>query len=458
MNLLANKLYPEQQQAVEKFRNIDNCLVADELGLGKTVTGIAIDAMRRESQPPGFKTLVVCPLTGVLDAWVDHFTSWRPDLKVRGINPKKRNLLFTQDADVYVVHWESLAITPALHDIAWNHIIADEAHRAKNRNTKRSKALKQLKTDYKTALTGTPMDNRPDDLWSILNWLYPKKYSSYWRYFHHFVDFYEDINPSTGIKFKKVLGPKNTELLHKQLEPIYIRRLKKDFVNLPETYRTTYTVDLHPQQRKAYDEMKKEMIAWLESHGNEEPLIAPVVIAQLSRLQQFALGYCEIHTGPGGETKVKLTKPSSKLNQILDILDDSNEKMVIFSRSSQFIRLLAAELDKDRYSMVYGGTPYYSRRAEIKRFIEDPNKQAFLATIGAAGVGLDGLQHACSTVLFADREWKPSANEQAEGRLHRRGQKEAVQIIDVVARKTVDQRKATRLQMKKEWIMEVIGA
>lgn len=440
---------PYQQEMIDKFQNVSHVLCADDMGLGKTVEAIVLDQLRRESSTG--PTLVVAPLSGVVDSWVKHFHMFT-DLKIARIDPKDRSKLLKQKADVYVIHWDGLRLMwEELAKVKWLHVIADEAHRAKNRKTKQTKALKKLKPKYKTALTGTPMDNSPAEIWSICNWLYPQDYmfKSYWRFFHNFVDFIE-LDAANGHKYKKIVGTKNEDKFRELIDSFFIRRDKHTVLkDLPEKIYTEHVVELSPQERRIYDEMKREMLSWIGEH-EDEPVAAPVVIAQLARLQQFALGNVRIVNG-----EIKLSKPSTKLSALLELLSDMDEdkQVVIFSKSKQMINLVYEEL-KDESVLLTGDTPQQFRDGYITQFQEGKAKY-MLATIRTGGTGLN-LQNA-DTVIFLDREWSPGENRQAEDRLHRSGQTNVVQVIDIVAADTIDQGKKQKLVQKWSWIKNMIG-
>jgi SNF2 family DNA or RNA helicase len=461
----------------------------DEMGVGKTVQCIAMDAVRRQQFRDRFPTrnvpptLVVAPLTGVIDQWVEEFNKWQPQLRVRRINPKKRELLFKEEADVYVIHPEGLRLMVAdLVSRLWLHFIFDEVHRIKNRKTKTAKAAVSVgkKAMFRTGATGTPIENMPAEMWHLLHWLYPDKktreeaglakwtqalLNSYWRFYEQFVDYW--VDPDYG--YHKIIGTKNEEELRKRFGPFYVRRFKTDVQkDLPPAIRQEYHVDLYPLQRKAYDSMKKELLAWV-GQNEDQPVVAPVVIAQLIRLQQFTLGYGEIKSivkvnVDGGvrkertETKFTLSEPSVKLDALMDILDDlGDQQCVVFSTSKQAVNMAADRLEKAGYavSLVTGDVTDSARTAAINKF-KSKEHQIFLATIRAGGVGLN-LQM-CNTVVFLDRDWSPAKNQQAIDRVHRGGQKNTVHIIDIVARDTVDQKKDRKLQQKWQWIKDTIGA
>lgn len=497
-------LRPYQKDAVDKLSDYNNVLIADEMGLGKTVTAVELDKVRRsqcdlaKARENGFdrnlKTLVVAPLTGVVDSWVSHFNTWNPDLSVVRINPKKRDQfiesVWNDEADVFVCHWEGLRLMPELADEIWAHVIADEVHKAKNRKAKQTKALKSIKrVKFKSGLTGTPMVNDPSELWSILHWLYNDKktqvgffgedakyLSSYWRFYNTFVDYFV-IQP---YGYHKILGPKNESKLMNMVEPFYIRREKKEALpDLPDKVYSTYKVDLTANQQKQYNQMAREMIAWLDSG---QPLVAPVVIAQLQRLQQFAIATPELSTVTHEEetedtiktwttSKVTaLTKPSSKLDMLVEIISDTNKQVVVFSQFTMMIELVYKELTDKGFNAVQltGKTPQNKRTEIIRHFQStaegsqyyDPElaktaPQVFLANIKAGGTGIDLF--ASDTVIFLDRDWSPANNSQAEDRLHRSGQKNSVQIIDIIAKGTVDLGRKQKLDKKASWIKSVLS-
>lgn len=466
-----------QQEALDKLLAYPFVMNADEMGLGKTVTGIAIDVQRRNGKRG--RTLVVAPLTGVVDSWVEHYEQFT-DLKVKRINTKNAkarkasiNDFVNSDYDVFVCHPEGLRIeAKTLSAVSWLHVIFDESHRIKNRKAKTHKAAIEVgkQAKFRTCLTGTPVMNRPDELWGQLRFLYPNKaardsvkmkhhyqklLNSYWRFYTRFLDYFED--PQYG--YHIITGTRHEEELRDLIDPFYIRRLKRDVLKeLPAKQYQQYYVDLYPKQRRAYDAMKRTLIAWI-GQNEDKPVVASVVIAQLVRLQQFALAYGDVATKPDGSTSVKLYNPSSKLDALLDIIDDAGDKkLVVFSTSKQMVNLAEARLASANYNVVkVTGDVKDALRTKAIREFRDGDAQVFLATIGAGGTGLN-LQVA-DTAIFLDRDWSPANNLQAEDRIHRIGQEsQSVHIIDIVARDTIDQHKDRTLQRKWAWIKATVGA
>jgi len=447
-----SELFPFQREDVEKLINHRGGLIANEMGTGKTYEGIARDLIIRENNTewPHLRTLIIAPTT-VLASWEEHLEELTT-LKYVRVDPKNRKGSFVEfvqsEADVFLVHWEALRLMPELLDIYWVHVIADECHRAKNRKAQQTRALKKVKGAFKTAMSGTPVVNRPDELWSVLNWLYPQDYKAFWTFYRTYVDY--EIGYPHGYHIVK--GPKNVAQLQAKIEPFTTRRLKEDVLpELPDKYYTNIWVELDPKQRRAYNEMKSEMVAWIGQH-EDQPLVAPVVIAQLIRLQQFALAYAS----PQGEG-LMLDEPSSKLDALMQIIDDNpEEQIVVFSQFKQILRLLEARLHKlgVPFCALTGDVPQGERGDLVRRF-QSGEDRIFIGTIAAGGVGI--TLTASSTVVFLDRSWSPALNQQAEDRLHRIGQKDAVQVIDIMARNTVDLGRKQKLALKWSWIRELLG-
>jgi SNF2 family DNA or RNA helicase len=398
----------------------------------------------------GGPTLVIAPLT-TLGMWKEHFDELT-DLTTVVIDPKKRLQSWERfdrtRADVFCCHWEVVRLMPELHQPRWLHIIADECHRMKNRKAQQTKAVKALAGYWKTAMSGTPVVNRPDELWSVLNWLQPKQYSSYWKFFKAHV--MVETQFARGHQYQQVVGPKNLELLHKNIEPWFVRRLKKDvLLDLPDKYYTEIKVDLNYQQRRIYNQMRDDMLAWI-GQQQDEVLPAPVVIAQLTRLQQFAIAYATFN-----DDHVQLSEPSSKLDAVMEIIDETEEQVVVFSRFKQAVNLLAYRLEQHgiKYVLLTGDVSQEERTRAVAKF-QRGEAQVFIGSIAAGGVGI--TLHAASTVVFIDRDWSPALNSQAEDRLHRYGQKNAVQVIDIVARNTIDLGKHQMLETKASWIRSIL--
>ncbi len=460
-------LYVPQKENVDRLAYEDGCLIADQPGTGKTIQGVAIDEIHREQFKfaDNLKTLVVAPLS-VMPNWKDHFEKYT-DLKVRVLNTKSKEtrgwLLKDTNADVFVVHWEALRLMPELKNVGWLHIIVDECHRAQNRAAQQTTSLKKIKASYLTALSGTPVTTSPEKFWTILNYLYPQLFPSYWKFYGKYVDFEIKLIDGGRRKYHEIKGPRLDTLpeLHAKIAPFYCRHLKLERCCehhpngvqpfLPKKYYTQIEVELAPAQRKAYDAMKKDMLAWI-GPDEDKPLAAPMAIAKLVRLGQLTCAYANIDaTG-----NVVLVDPSSKLDAVMEMIKDTDDKLVVFSQYRQLINLLNARLKKAKinYVSLTGETPGGIRGGLINKF-QTGDAQVFTATTGAGGTGV--TLTAASRVVFTDRSWSPAINEQAEDRLHRIGQANAVEVVDIMAKSTVDLGRYQRLEVRAGWLKKLLG-
>lgn len=447
------QLYPFQQYSIDRLKDVRSSLIGDDMGLGKTIQGIALDIERRKmaDEWERGKTLVITPL-GVIPSWKKQFEKWAPDLKVMAIN--NRNRMPFEEAvefgshDVYVMHWDALRLMPVLAQQKWFHIIGDEIHKIQNRKTKVTLALKNIDATFKTGLSGTPAYDKPDDLWSVLNWLYPTYWTSYWNYFDHHV-LWVDYNG-----YKQVIGIANELELQEKMRGFYIRRkIEEVRPDLPDVIPDQRYVDLTPKQRRAYNQMRDSMLSWV-GENEDQPVNASVVIAQLTRLQQFA----SAHATFNDEGKLVLADPSSKIDSALEILDSTDRPVVFFSQFSQVIDLFCKRLEANgiTYGKYTGGTGPKDRERIIDEF-KNGKLRVFAATLGAGGTGLDGLQEASSTIVFFDRAWSHSVNNQAIGRLYRIGQEKAVHIIDLIATGTIERKRRDKIELEWQWIRQLLG-
>lgn len=467
------ELWPPQQVAVAKLGKLDlsSRLIGDEMGLGKTVTGLAIDDKLRGRQRRDAKTLIVAPLA-VHDHWRKHVLRVVPGARVFVIDRKDRLGLakaLRQPYTHYIVHYEALRLKGSeipIRNVVWFHIIADEVHRIKSVKAQQTRAIKALRTTYKTGLSGTPADNKPQDLYSILNWLWPKKYSSYWRYVEMYCQM-ETTEGKQGQTFRHVVGVNTAAIpeLHREMHPYYIRRLKSAVLkDLPPKYWTERTVELPLKQRRMYDQMRKHMLAWVGEHEDQE-LSAPVVIAQLTRLQQFALAtpevsYKMVMNRKTGELERKmvvvLREPSAKLDDLEEVLlENINEPLVVFSQSRSMIDLVETRLSRHTSVGKYTGQVPQAVRDKNVELFQRGDLQVIALTIRAGGEGIELFRG--SNVVFLDRDWSPSKNNQAEDRLHRFGQKNAVQVIDITARNTVDLGRRAEIASKWRTLKLLLG-
>jgi SNF2 family DNA or RNA helicase len=500
--------YDDQQVAIDKFRFVANCLIGDSMGVGKTVTAIGRDFQLRkdglinDSEP----TLIVCEKIGI-DVWDYHLKAMGvPEDQILLIDPADRsefqhaltNLrLATRYGSepmppyrYWVMHWDAIrlldsVLLPKGKPIVWGHLIGDEVHLAKNRKAIRTVLFKRIKALKNTGLTGTPADNKPQDLWSILHWLYRREFSSYWRFFSEYIKWEEEEvhrrDPSTGkhtvTGYRKAIGVQNLDKLHKIIQPFYIRRtLLQVSPDMPEkeNVKPPIVVKMTPRQRKQYEQMKEKALALIGAMDDKGfVLLAPAIVAVLTRLQQMALATLtpvwdvkdSDWIDPGEEEwddwdfpKIVLSKPSPKLDAIMNLIEThEDEPFVVFSQFRGMVDLVEEECQLKGISVVkiHGGITSKKKRTELIKQFQDGEARVFVGTIAAAGKTITLTR--AHLAIFADLSWNPSKNVQAEDRLWRRTQKNGVRIYQIQSEDSIDQMRATTISKKGQLVDAIMN-
>lgn len=475
-------LWPFQLEAVEKARPNLILLCCDDMGAGKTYIGAGTDVVRREqSALPAARTLIFAPLSthqGDTSSWKETY-ELVTGLRAFVIDPKARAQSWRRFDNypgpcAWIMHYEAARLMPELVRVRWLHVILDECHRIQNRKAQQTQAIKKIPTTYKTGLSGTPTTGNPDKFWSVLNWLDRKAWSSYWNFRKSFVaDAPVYGKDGELLPYRQIIGPQNVEELQRRIAPFYIRRTKKQVLpNLPDKLPAIRRiVELGPEQRRVYKEMKRDMIAWVHRQQQEsgsddmDPIMAQNAAVRTMRMQQFSGAYAtvtqELKTIKTGERVlkdvVKLSEPSAKLDEVMSILkDNEDQQFAVWSNFKQMIDLLEARLVKAGidYSKITGDVPAAERGAEIGWFQRGENR-VFIGTVQAGGVGI--TLTATNMPIFLDRNWSPAINVQCEDRHHRPGQTREVQPVDIIAKDTVDLSRIEGIEMKWSWVLKLLG-
>lgn len=325
-----------------------------------------------------------------------------------------------------------------MYSMQFDAMIVDESHFLNSHQSQQSKAIYRIgaHADKKIALTGTPVRNKGNEIYGILHFLYPQRFSSYWQ----FVDRYFKTWASPW-GAKEVQGYKRKEELQEILDLISVQRKRSDVMKFipPKSYQTI-ELEMNKKQRKAYDEM-------LNFFSVEDTDIdASGILAQLTRLRQICLA----------PELLDIEAPSVKEQFILEWLEDNpNEQVIIFSNFSSYLKQLSVKLNRVDVSLITGET-----RKEVRQWVVDSFQKGdckvILANIKAAGVGLT-LDKA-GTVIFLDRAYTPAENAQAEDRIvpTTQNSNQNCMIIDVVCKNSIDEHINSILKAKKS-VTEVIN-
>lgn len=428
-----------QKKDIKKMIKKGSMLNANAMGLGKTLeTIVTLDILGTE------KNLIICPKS-VKSTWKNELIKWlgvsEDDINIIEGTSKQREKKVKNLKKYNIINYELLRnhtneTMKALRKIKWDAVVCDEAHRIKNRKAKQTEGVKLLNTKHKFALTGTPIQNKPDDLWSILHWLDPFWSSkSYWRFVETFCEVEENFfgKEIKGLTTKEY----NKKALQRILENIMIRRV--DDNSLPEKIEISVPLEMSKKHADLYKKITVKIIIELQE---EKIMLINSALTRLLRLQQ-----CTSNPGKFG------IKENPKFEFINDLLEDNpDKKVVVFSRFKETIDALEDYLKVPTVKLT-GDTK--DRDAAIKKF-QNKKTRAFLATIGAAGEGIDGLQKVSDTMVFIDKDWSPAKNQQAIGRLVRQGQKNPVKVYSLNLVGTIDDYVENLLNRKVSDIIEVL--
>lgn len=434
------RLSEYQIHDVNKMVTLKCCLNRNPMGLGKTVE--AITAARLLKAP---SVLIVVPKI-VAGQWRDQIKKWWPerseDVFIYGATDSKKRKV--APGSIVITNYEKLINEANLNkfrQFSWDLLIADEAHKIKNPRSKRTQALKAIPAARRHALTGTPILNKPDDLWSILHFLH-WRYSgiSYWNFVNYFCEV-ED-----GFWGRKVIGltrdPFKLDVLRKLIDTVSVY----NSLNVAQG-KTVETVRLEmtPTQRKLYKDMKNLVLEELPEN------------AKIANGAVLTIRVVQVTSWPGlflGEEV-----PGPKFEWIAAMCEDNpEEKFVVFSRFEQTTNALEAFLKtRDIKSVQLTGKVKDTDKEINKRNFIEGDARVLIGTIGAMGQGTDGLQYASHTAIFIDRDWSPEIMKQCEDRLNRRGQKYKVNIYILECEKSFDQHVGKVNQHKAEDIKEALA-
>ncbi|MGD0137409.1 MAG: DEAD/DEAH box helicase [Tepidisphaeraceae bacterium] len=437
--LLRVPLYDYQREGVLFAARAGRCLIGDEMGLGKTIQAIgAVEVMARQFGVE--RVLIVCP-TSLKHQWEREIARFagRSTQVIGGLRAtRERN--YTADAFYKITNYDTVHRDLDLIQ-SWSPdlVILDEAQRIKNWNTRTARSVKRLASPYAIVLTGTPLENRLEELVSIVQFVDRHRLGPTFR----FLADHQIHDEESG----RVIGYKNLDSIGKTLAPILIRRRKDQVLRqLPERLDKHFFVPMTPEQMTHHEE-NKEIVAkivgkWRKFHFLSEADQRRLMIALQNMRMSCDSTYLLDHKTDFG---VKADELATLLGETLE---QPNTKVVIFSQWVRMHELLMRRLEGRRWGhvMFHGGVPGQQRKKLIDRFREDDGCRAFLAT-DAGGVGLN-LQHA-SVVVNMDLPWNPAVLEQRIGRVHRLGQSRPVRVVNFIAQGTIEEGMLSILKFKK---------
>jgi SNF2 family DNA or RNA helicase len=434
------RLFPYQEKGILFSVKAGRSILADDMGLGKTLQSIV--ATEVLSKHFGVNTtLIICP-TSLKYQWkteIEKFTGNTNVCVVEG-NILARKKIYENNSASYLIVSYQMAANDAiyLNDMNADMMILDEAQRIKNWRTKTSAAIKRIKTTYALVLTGTPVENKIEDLYSLMQIVNPFMLGS----LHHFLSQHQVVDP-TG----KVVGYKGLNDIGALLKDVMLRRTKKEVLKeLPKRMDKNLFVPLTKEQSEIHLEYK-ERVAKLVHKWRRQHFLSEEDRKKLLLYLNIMRMVCDSTYIIDQETNYQ-TKLDELQNILNEILESSEEKVVIFSQWERMTRLVIPILQQNGigFEYLHGGVPGHKRGALYKNFSDNPDCRVFLST-DAGGVGLN-LQSA-SYVINLDIPWNPAVLEQRVGRIYRLGQKKNVSVINLISLGTIEHRMLAVLKFKR---------
>jgi SNF2 family DNA or RNA helicase len=385
-----------------------SALLADEMGLGKTVQTIA--ALRLLARQDAVRRALVVCTAGLILQWRRHLRQWAPELGLSTVmgTAEERVAAWARDATVYLTGYESLRSDGALRTSGapfgrlWDVVVIDEGQRIKNPDADVSIAIKRLRRVRSWALTGTPIENRLDDLISILDFVAPGRFD----------------RAAMAVGLRRLLGE------------VQLRRRRRDVLaDLPPKQVATVMLELSPGQQRAYRRALDEGLVRLRALGRDVRISH--VLELILRLKQIC-NFC-----PETDASAKLDDLRDRLGAVVD----AGEKALVFS---QFVeepfgaRRLARELARYAPILFTGDLDPITRAARVAEFERHPARPVMILSLRAGSLGLNLT--AASRVFHFDRWWNPALEAQAEDRVHRIGQIRPVQVFAYLSADTIEER------------------
>lgn len=455
------EFYDYQIAGIRTMARMPNFMLCDQMGLGKSLqalTVFTIDVVRGLAE----KMLIVCPVS-LRGNWADEistFTTFQYMLfgqtphpskpgKFKTLTKQEREFQFLEfvgmpGPKILIVNYEQVVAHAALFKNYFDMLVCDEAHYIKSPTSRRSKAVHHIRARRNAMLTGTPQLNQVDELWSLLHMMDPRRFYSYRKFVNRYCVF-------GGYGGKQIVGAKNVKELNDILAEYMVRRLKADVLPLPEPRYITVGVDLHPEQRKLYDQLMDDLIL-PDANGNPQEIDNALV--KFMRAKQIC---ASTGTMPGMQDfSYKLDVAVERIKEVLD----RGEKVVVFTQFRPILDFLAERLHRivniPLIPTLSGSVPPPMRQGVVKEWANDPRPLPLLCMLQVAGVGLN--MTAARTVIRVDKLFVPGLNDQAVDRVHRIGQSETqpIDVIDLIARGTIESRIEVILRTKRRIFKEVV--
>ena len=438
---VSNVLRKYQKEGFKWLRSVEELgfggILADDMGLGKTlqIISLLIDAKKNGRLK---KALIVCPASLVYN-WSEEISKFdtKGELRVCVLaaakEERQKSIEEHEDFDIYISSYDTLRRDISLyHDMRFSHQIIDEAQFIKNQNTGVAKAVKTVKADVKYALTGTPIENRLSELWSIFDYIMPGFLYSY----NSFKSKYENTIVKDG-------NDESAKLLSKMISPFVLRRLKSEVAtDLPDKIEEVRVSRFDKKQQLAYDTELTKLKNVL--NGNEEYNSSKMIIlSEITKLRQICCDPGLIFEDYAGD--------SAKLETCIDLVKsgiEAGHKILLFSQFTSMLDIIKKRFEEENISSyVITGSTSKEKRIKLVNDFNNDDTNVFLISLKAGGTGLNLV--GADIVIHYDPWWNFAAQNQATDRAHRIGQKNKVTVYRLIAKGTIEE-KIVKLQESKK--------
>ena len=433
---LKAELRPYQRDGYEWLSRLADCgigaCLADDMGLGKTVQVIALLLERAK----GGASLVVAPAS-VCGNWRGEIARFAPTLRCVMAWDERADSMDAVNAagpgDVVIAGY-GLLVSREQQFAAreWNGIVLDEAQAIKNETSKRAKAAKRLKAKFRVVATGTPVENRLSELWSICDFLNPGL-----------------LGTSGDFARRFTADGRATHALKRLVAPLVLRRVKRDVLeDLPEKTEITMKIELGDDERAGYETCRRMALDALQAHGADNRIS---ILAELTRLRRYCC-HPSLVIGAAGRVSAKM----DALTELLGNLRENGHRALVFSQFTDYLAIVRRMVDAQGWTHCYldGQTPS-AERAHLVDAFQRGEGDFFLISLKAGGTGLNLT--AANYVILLDPWWNPAVESQAADRAHRIGQKNPVTVYRLIAADTVEERVLELHREKKALAEDVLG-
>lgn len=439
-NLFRGELRRYQMQGVRWLISMrkQGCgaVLADEMGLGKTIQSLALLASDVSETLPA---LIICP-TSLIGNWAREAARFTPELKVLVIAGSDRKELWEKASgyDICITSY-SLARRDAafIGNFEFKYLILDEAQHIKNPDTANAQTCKMIRSAHRLVLTGTPLENTPEDLWSIFDFLHPGFLGSLTSFRNRYINGH---------------NPENLQELAARITPFMLRRKKEDVTSeLPGKQEQILYCRMGEEQRELYEKLRQETLELARGVRNGTGSRFEMFNALL-RLRQICCDPALLPDELRGNAS-----DSAKMNLLREVIMesvDSGHKVLLFSQFTSLLRIIRNWMDDSslKYEYLDGSTK--NRMEHVDRFNDSPDIPVFLLSLKAGGVGLNLTS--ADTVVIYDPWWNPAAESQAEDRTHRIGQTKAVTCIKMIMEDSIEEKILALQQRKAELFSRLV--